>query len=379
MTSFEITVKASLVNSLFANRGLKNDIISQKTGIGIEEIEKLRTTDSSVEQSSLIKLAKLIKKPWTVFLLDTPEKPAGFEHDNRTLRNQRQGLGSEMIKILEDTKFMLEVSNELDPDYSVSLPMQPISLTNNPQEIGEKLRDVLNIDEEFCAKIYDSREMFNYWKKLVQAQGIYVTERALPLGQVRAFSILSNNKAAIVLSTKDSYTARSFSLFHELCHILLRSTGICDLNAFSSIETERFCNQFSAAFLAPTKIITVLIEEYSSIDSTDELAEKIAHALKISKVAASIRLNDFGIKVPIDFHFEGLKKRKTGLAESGGNYYATVINAAGVQFSKQVFNAVSNGLITSRDAAHFLGVGEKSISSFRTNLYRYHPDHGTTD
>jgi Zn-dependent peptidase ImmA (M78 family) len=379
MSNFKITVKATLVNSLFTNRGLKNDIISQKTGIDTDEISRLRSVDGEVEQDTLIMLAKLVQKPWTVFLLDDPEKPAGFGHDNRTLNNRRQGLGSEMIKILEDTKFMLDVSKEIDSNYQVSLPVQSISLTNNPQKAGENLRDLLDIDEEQCAKIYDPREMFNYWKDLVQTFGIYVSERALPLGQVRAFSLLSANKAAIVLSTKDSYTARSFSLFHELCHILLRNTGVCDLNAFSSVETERFCNQFSAAFLAPSKILNVLIEKYSSLENTNELAEKIAHDLKMSKVAASIRLNDFGIEVPIDFHFEALKKKKAGPGESGGNYYATAINAAGVKFSKQVFNAVSDGMITNRDAAHFLGVGEKTMSSFKTNLYRYHPDHGTAD
>lgn len=376
MNTFTVPVKASLMKSLVRNRGMTYHAVAEKAKIDESALLEYSQNDSEIDRETLVKLAKVFHKSWTVFLLDTPEPPAKYGQDNRTLGNQQQGLGPELVKILQDTTFMLEVSSEIDPDYKVDLPMKQLSTKKIEASLaGEQFRKALKLNEEECDKIRGTREMLNHWKTIVQDRGIYISERALPLGQVRAFSLVYDNKAAIVLSTKDSYAARSFSLFHEVCHILLKSTGVCDLNEFSTKDQERYCNQFAAAFLAPADKLAALLDKYKAIEDHDELVERIATALNISKVAASIRLNEIGVKVKIDFHLEALKKKRKNDGTSSGNYYATTINAAGVTFSKHVFNAVSDGVISMRDAAHFLGVGEKNVNRFKSELYRYHPNH----
>ena len=49
----------------------------------------------------------------------------------------------------------------------------------------------------------------------------------------------------------DTITGRIFSLFHELCHIILKNSAFCDFRYNGSSELEIYCNRFAAAFLAP--------------------------------------------------------------------------------------------------------------------------------
>ena len=375
-----IQVKAKVLKSHIDNRGIPLEVVAKRSRISQTQLKSYMSQDAEIDQVVLERLAKVFHKPWTMFLLDAAEQKVDIKQDNRTLQNASHGLGAELVKYLQDTEFTLEASKEIDPDYVVKLPMQNLDLKADPDKAGREFRQLMKVDDELCKQIADTRVMLKYWKDLFQAAGIYVSERSLPLNQVRAFSLLEEKKAAIVLSTKDSYEARSFSLIHEVCHILLKQTGICDLNDFAAKKVELFCNKFAASFLAPDYYVKTLIKQYKDVEDKKELVYLIAKNLKISKAATSIRLAELGYIDPVrTLDLEAYKsekpKNKSKSNNNGGNYYATTINAAGVEFSKQVFNAVSDGVISTRDAAKFLGVGEKNIGTYRSKLYEFNPAH----
>lgn len=377
--NLKIPIRADLLRSLIDNRGISHEIIANKCEIEMGAFLKLCRDGGEIEYSTLQKMAKMFKKPWTVFLLEKPEKPVAIDNDNRTINNQGQALGSELVKFIEDAEFTLEISKELTPDYKISLPYLRMTVKSNPRVAGEKMRSLIIPGESEFKKIHGARETLNYWKQLVQNNGIYISEKALPTEQVRAFSIRRVDRAIIVLSTKDSYAARSFSLFHELCHIILNNTGICALSDFQSMAIERYCNQFAASFLAPKEQIEAILNKNDNTLSPNDLIKLIADQLGISGAAAAIRLADIGIIPPVNsIQLEKLQKHKSkdGRTINGGNYYATTINAAGVVFSKQVFEAVTGGMISTGDAARFLGVGEHIVNRYQSKLNEYHPTYG---
>lgn len=373
----KISIRSDLLRSLIDNRGIPREMIAKKCGIKIETLNEYCNKDSEIEYIVLKNMAKLFRKPWTVFLLEKPESPVAIDNDNRTINNQKQALGPELVKFIEDAEFTIDISKELAPDFKIDLPYYKMTIQSNPQVAGEKMRSLIVPNESEIKKIHGTREMLNYWKHVIQNKGIYVSEKALPTEQVRAFSIKKYNRAIIVLSTKDSYAARSFSLFHELCHIILNNTGVCALSDFRSMTTERYCNQFAASFLAPKALINNVLDNTNSDLSSNDAIELITNRLGISRVATAIRLADIGIIPPVDSiqleTMQSHKNRSIGRATKSGNYYATAINAAGVAFSKQVFGAVTSGIISNSDAARFLGVGEHIVHKYQSKLYEYHP------
>ncbi|HET9174194.1 MAG TPA: ImmA/IrrE family metallo-endopeptidase [Candidatus Saccharimonadales bacterium] len=374
-----LTVNAKLLKSLIDNRGVPRQVVANKCSLSEEQLQTLETSGGELNFAKAEKLAKFFQKPWTVFLLDEPEKPVHFGQDNRTVKSQQLGLGGELVKALEDAEFTLAVSEEVDKENHVKLPSLHASIDDNPVQLASAMRSQLGVTDDIYEKFSDGRIAFNYWKDLIQGLGIYISERPLPLNQVRAFSLLKGRRGIIVVSTKDSYEARTFSLFHEFCHILLRKTGICDVSSsnFKAKQTEGFCNQFAAAFLAPDAFVKRLAEAFASEAQDDkELIKLVAGKLKISQAATSIRLAELGFTKPVphlDIEALPVVKRKKG-EKGGGNYYATAINAAGVRFSKSVFGALGDGIISRRDAARFLGVGEKNVENYRNNLFTYHPE-----
>src|SRR5207253_2786725 len=95
-------------------------------------------------------------------------------------------------------------------------------------------------------------ELFRYWINVLGSLGINVSRYSLEEeDKIRAFSIFKERKAVIVINTDDADNGKTFSLFHELCHVLLRNTGICDLHDDESIET--YCNNFASEMLIPQK------------------------------------------------------------------------------------------------------------------------------
>ena len=60
-------------------------------------------------------------------------------------------------------------------------------------------------------------------------------------------SLDSQNTPIIMISKAEEFDpAKTFTLIHEYCHLLLREPGISDQNTQNPVEA--FCNQFAGAF-----------------------------------------------------------------------------------------------------------------------------------
>ncbi|MGH7136756.1 MAG: ImmA/IrrE family metallo-endopeptidase, partial [Pirellulales bacterium] len=75
---------------------------------------------------------------------------------------------------------------------------------------------------------------------------------------VRSYSIAQFPLPIIVVNRKHAPARRTFTLLHELTHILLRSSGVCvvDIRPGSSQPDQRieaFCNHVAGAALVPKR------------------------------------------------------------------------------------------------------------------------------
>ena len=74
---------------------------------------------------------------------------------------------------------------------------------------------------------------------------------------MRGFSIGERPLPAIAINSGDAIKGKTFTLMHELVHVLLRRSSLCDLEGISTVpdpEAQRlewFCNEASAAILMP--------------------------------------------------------------------------------------------------------------------------------
>ncbi len=87
--------------------------------------------------------------------------------------------------------------------------------------------------------------------------GALVLQRKLPLAEVRGFSLTTPGPPTLVVNRSDAVSARIFTTFHELGHILLGTGGIClPATAPEALvlapREEVFCNAFAGHLLVPS-------------------------------------------------------------------------------------------------------------------------------
>ncbi len=87
---------------------------------------------------------------------------------------------------------------------------------------------------------------------------------------------------------------RTFTLFHEVAHLINRTSGLCALR--ESVDEEAIANNFAANFLMPESAVRAQL-----IGRAEPMAaaEQLARHFKVSTLAAAVRLRRLEI---IDDH-----------------------------------------------------------------------------
>lgn len=125
------------------------------------------------------------------------------------------------------------------------------SISEDPKEVATKIRHLLKLDEIRDFTNIDFA-LEGYIEK-VESLGITVFQLSLTQDGLRGFSITDDIVPIIGIKRGGEQAhSKTFTLFHELGHILLNEGGICDMSAQTDIRIEKWCNAFSAEILVPT-------------------------------------------------------------------------------------------------------------------------------
>ena len=113
------------------------------------------------------------------------------------------------------------------------------------------------VDEQLTAKI-DSETSYRRWRNSVEHNlGIHIFQFAMPKVEVQGFSYSNSPPYCITINNAYPSTSRTFTLFHELSHILRSQSGLCkpDDTTIRREETsvEYDCNSFAGSLLVPSR------------------------------------------------------------------------------------------------------------------------------
>src|SRR5690606_26306550 len=99
----------------------------------------------------------------------------------------------------------------------------------------------------------------------VESLGVVVSQLSLTQDNLRGFAIVDDIVPIIGIKRgSEQAHSKTFTLFHELGHILLNEGGLCDLSPNTTQELEKWCNAFSAEILMPSAELLgmELVQEY---------------------------------------------------------------------------------------------------------------------
>jgi Zn-dependent peptidase ImmA (M78 family) len=290
---------------------------------------------------------------------DAPPRP----EENRELLHLQAWAEEQRLNALD----LYELLGEQPPTFPADLQA---SLSDDSAEVAAAVRQRLAfpIEEQINLQAKEKRKLPDILRTKMEAVGVLTLKRAA-LKQVRARGLcIVIFPLPIVVFGNEAPGAQTFTLAHELAHIILRESAIIGPPAprrgpRAPRKIEQWCNRFSAAFLIPSSILGALIERPSRAheEIDDDRLRSLANAFGVSPHVMLIRLVELGYVAPM-FYWkvkrpQFLKQEEEYKGFGRAEYYGSRFRTArGDLYTGLVVEAWATGRITNHNAAEFMGI-----------------------
>lgn len=148
------------------------------------------------------------------------------------------------------------------------------------------LRTFFGLTDAFVPPESQNNQVFNFWRGLLEENGVLVFQATkISLDTFRGLSVHHDDLPMILVNGADSAMGRTFTLFHEVAHLINRTSGLCALR--ESVDEEALANNFAASFLMPEPAVRAQLDD---VGEPEVAAEQLARHFKVSLLAAAVRL-----------------------------------------------------------------------------------------
>ena len=257
-----------------------------------------------------------------------------------------------------------------DPEPA-DLPYSPLSdlqsaTTVLRDRLGVTLRDQLG---------WKRQHAFRNWVEHLEHVGVLVFQMSrVEPDDTQGFSLYYPQAPVVVLNGADSPETRTFTLFHELAHLLTRSGGVCQTSRHNKIEQR--CNEFAAEFLMPQADFVRAVHSGDKVAQIPDLANR--YRVSQSAIAVRLRTLDYINQDTLDDLLETAAEyarrhreevRERGRATKGGPpHHLTQLRNLGARYVYTVLDAVEDQRISPVDASYFLDSKWSTIRGMETDL-----------
>ena len=322
------------------------------------------------------KLAKKYRVPYVYFFLPSPpdkyKRPKNADYrtfvDTMFPTWPSPELSFLLRDVMERRDVMIEMYSELK--YDINPFNSYLDLEKSDENfISEFIRNLVDLTKDRQFKFRKSEEAFRYYLQAFEKLGILVFQAAkIDSSEMRGISIYEDTFPIIVINRKDEVSARIFTMFHELVHIITRTPGICDtMNNFSqkSIkEIEIMCNRIAAKVLVPEELLrqSKYFVEMKEYGWKDGYIRKLANDFAVSKEVIIGRLHEIGF-IKRDFYLKKLKQFSTEYLEYARRAKKKdgflppsidISSQVGKLYARTVLNAFNQEIISPKAASGYL-------------------------
>jgi Zn-dependent peptidase ImmA (M78 family) len=299
MTRIEVNINPQILKWAREEAGFDPSEIAEKVKMPVDEYKIWEKKGVNIPLGKLKNIAGQYKRQLAVFFLpEVPEK-INKPKDFRNLTLTQKKLSKDVLMVMRDVTYFRQTALELQGEtywknrYAWLKEVEKIKQNN--VALANWLREKLNISVNDQLKWKSDYEAFRNWRQIIENQlGILVFQFSMPINQVQGFCFTDNFPYSIVLNSKQNYSSRVFTIFHELAHIIRHHSGICITDNVNEKQEEEFsCNSFAGNFLIPR----------SNLIKTENLSEIQAYAnkLKVSREVYLRRLKDENKISPLKF------------------------------------------------------------------------------
>lgn len=351
---------------------------------GADRLAALEAGQVEPTRAILLKMAKAYRRPLLTFYLPAPPPRADRGEDFRTLpEDQRAESAAAIDALVRDVRARQgAVRALLDEEDAGPIPfVGSVSLDAGVVGVANALSAAVGFDlGEFRAQ-RNVEHAFTYLRRKVEAAGVFVLligslgshHSAIDVEVFRGLALADEVAPFVVINDQDAKAAWSFTLLHELAHILLGATGIS--GGVMEARIERFCNDVASRLLLPAADLAALDLQGVDQATAQRLISDFSQARNISRAMVAYRLRLAGTisdnlwraiskAFRDEYQRERADRRERGReAEGGPNYYVVKRQRVGPALLQLVRRTLEDGALTPTKAGKILGVRPRNVES----------------
>jgi Zn-dependent peptidase ImmA (M78 family) len=347
---------------------------------GVDQLEAWEAGEGGPTVAQLRRAAQIYRRPLAVFFL--PEPPRDFQvmRDFRRVPGAQVGrwspnLHSAVIRAGEQREALRELAEALGEEPS---PVPEVEISEDTDAVAARIREVIGIPLDEQVGWGRPDVALKTWIAAVEATGVLVLQaQGIDVDEMRGFALSDDSVAVIVLNGGDSRRGRIFTLIHEFVHVVLHSSGVCDLLPIVSAKseadkTEVYCNQVAASVLLPTRefLADRLVANREGEDWDDLLLKQLQDRYSVSREVILRRLLTLG-NTTFRFYqekrqefieeYKALKEKKRAAKKPRVPYYRLKVRDLGRPYVELALDAYHGRAISTSEAADYLDVPVKGI------------------
>jgi Zn-dependent peptidase ImmA (M78 family) len=381
-TGGAIPIESSVLRWARESIGLTVPAAAKKAGIKPSKLDEWESEEALPTARQLERFANAYKRPLAVFFRREPPPEPALPADFRVLKaDARRELSSASLLAIRRARHLQASYVELHtPEPS------PIRLRmGDPDRQANEVRSQLGVAVEEQLHLPTPDGALRKWRGVIELSGVLVFQFPFPVEEMRGFS-LPGDVPVIVLSNKDAYSARSFTLFHEASHVWLGRPGICNPDGRVRVRQknsiEIFCNAFAAEVLVPMQTFLsderVMAFKKAFKEGSADLRPAIDGTARRFHVSPQVVLRRLLTSGLISEHLYQVwatrlaAEAKTHIArrksKKGPAPSRKALSELGEPFVRTVLAARDRGTITDADVTDYLSVGYDHVEKIESML-----------
>lgn len=365
--------------------GLDHKNAAIKLKIQSETVQSWEGGTEKPTLAQLRRLADIYKRPLAVFYL--PERPRDFQplKDFRRPTKGAHRLSPNLMLAVRNAQDRREWALEL---YE-TLAEKPLRFDgalrrdDGIEEAGEKLRKTIGMRFEAQSQWHTDYQALRNWRAAIESAAILTFQASdVETKEARGFSISDRPLPVSVANVKDAPRGRIFTFLHEVVHVMLNESGVCDITDdrhgnSPTAQVETFCNQVAGATLFPRRefLSTNVVRQHREGDPkwTDFELQELSRKFGGSREAALVRLLglelttwDYYLEKREEFYkqYQKAQEKAKGFAAP----HAVAISNAGPTFTRLVLEGLNRDKITASDFSDYLQIRVKHLPEVRQEI-----------
>ena len=390
-------INKEVIPYICEKKGVTAEFLKEKTGFSSEKLNVWMNTADPTQPTinQAKKLAACLHIPFAGLYMDIGDIPIqeipsykNFRTLDGSIAIDDSSLNIAICDVLLERDFLIEQCRELEiPSVQMNIPAIH---SKGISEWASIIRSFFNLNLETQFKCNSPRQLYLYLREKLEEHGIFVQCFSdVPIEIARGFSIYDTQLPIIGINDNDRPPAKSFSMIHELVHLINRESSVCNAmyNASSAQKEEVFCNAVSGEVLVPSRILSILIaEKHYTKPFTLDIITQIAKRFSVSREVIIRRLlNTDQIDADeYDFYSNELQKeieetreeqriaRKDGrLSGIPRNISHEAIDRTSPAVSKLLYHGFTEDIYSKRDIARHLGIAQKHVDSWIKDVSKW--------